>query len=153
MSASINLERPDSVDAVTLIAELEEHLSQYYPQESRHGFSVEKLLTDQVAFFVLRYDGQPAGCGAIKLFGSEYGELKRMYMRLQFRGLGLAKQMIEHLTIYARANSIMLVRLETGIYQTEAIVLYERAGFYRIPPFGTYRDDPRSLCYERQLAP
>ena len=153
MSASINLERPDSVDAVTLIAELEEHLSQYYPQESRHGFSVEKLLADQVAFFVLRYDGQPAGCGAIKLFGSEYGELKRMYMRPQFRGLGLAKQMIEHLTIYARANSIMLVRLETGIYQTEAIGLYERAGFYRIPPFGPYRDDPRSLCYERQLAP
>lgn len=153
MSASINLERPDSVDAVTLIAELEEHLSQYYPQESRHGFSVEKLLADQVAFFVLRYDGQPAGCGAIKLFGSEYGELKRMYMRPQFRGLGLAKQMIEHLTIYARANSIMLVRLETGIYQTEAIGLYERAGSYRIPPFGPYRDDPLSLCYERQLAP
>jgi ribosomal protein S18 acetylase RimI-like enzyme len=44
-----------------------------------------------------------------------------------------------------------LVRLETGIHQPEAISLYERAGFYRIPPFGSYTDDPLSLCYEKRL--
>src|SRR5262249_48659048 len=41
--------------------------------------------------------------------------------------------------------------LETGIQQHAAIRLYEREGFERIPPFGNYRVDPISLCYERNL--
>jgi putative acetyltransferase len=153
MSISIAPERPDSPDATAMIAELEELLSAHYPQESCHGFSVEKLIAEQVAFFVLRYDGLPAACGGVKLFDAEYGELKRMYVRPQFRGLGFAKQLIEHLAGHARAHGVPLLRLETGIYQVEAIGLYEQAGFYRIPPFGPYRDDPLTLCYERPLAP
>jgi putative acetyltransferase len=43
------------------------------------------------------------------------------------------------------------VRLETGVYQPEAIKLYERKGFVRRGPFGEYTDDPLSLCYEKQL--
>lgn len=46
----------------------------------------------------------------------------------------------------------MLLRLETGIWQHEAIGLYESLGFYRIPPIGPYTDDPLSLCYEKRLA-
>jgi putative acetyltransferase len=42
------------------------------------------------------------------------------------------------------------LRLETGIHQREAIALYERRGFHRIPPFGPYTDDPLTLCYEKQ---
>jgi len=37
--------------------------------------------------------------------------------------------------------------LETGIYQSEAIGLYERFGFRRTGPFGAYRDDPLSAFY------
>jgi GNAT superfamily N-acetyltransferase len=61
-------------------------LESFYPPESRHGFSVERLIKDGVAFFVLRVDGAPAGCGGIKLFGRELGELKRMYVRPESRG-------------------------------------------------------------------
>jgi ribosomal protein S18 acetylase RimI-like enzyme len=46
----------------------------------------------------------------------------------------------------------MLLRLETGVANLEAIQLYEGMGFYRIPPFGEYRPDPLSLCYEMPLA-
>jgi putative acetyltransferase len=149
---SIVAERPDSVDAHTLIDELEAHLEPLYPKESRHGFSVEKLLQENVAFFVLRYDGSPAGCGGVKLFGTEYGEVKRMFVRPQFRGLGLAKSMLDHLTQYAREKGIGLLRLETGIYQSEAIGLYERMGFRSIPPFGEYQEDPLSRFYEKQIS-
>ena len=40
--------------------------------------------------------------------------------------------------------------LETGIHQHEAIGLYERMGFQRIPPFGAYQEDPLSRFYEKQ---
>jgi putative acetyltransferase len=151
MSAIISPERPDSADAIALITELEAHLEPLYPRESRHGFSVEQLIAQAVAFFVLRENDVPAGCGGIQLFGTEYGELKRMYVRPHFRGLGFGKVLLDHLADYARAHGAGLLRLETGIHQAAAISLYERMGFQRIPPFGEYLDDPLSLFYEKPI--
>jgi GNAT superfamily N-acetyltransferase len=152
MPAIILAERPDTPDATKLIAELQTHLESFYPPESRHGFSVERLIADSVAFFLLRVDGEPAGCGGIKLFDRDYGELKRMYVRPQFRGSGYGNLILDHLANYAQTHGVEVLRLETGIHQIEAIRLYERAGFYRISPFGSYTNDPLSLCYEKRLA-
>lgn len=108
-------------------------------------------MAEEVAFFLLRQNGEPASCGGVKLFGSDYGEVKRMYVRPQFRGCGFGKMMLNHLEDYTRARGIDLLRLETGVHQREAIGLYERMGFQRIPPFGSYTNDPLSLCYEKKL--
>jgi putative acetyltransferase len=130
---------------------LDGHLEPLYARESRHGFSVQKLIDDGVAFFVIRDDGAPAGCGGIKLFGSQYGEIKRMYGRPEFRGRGLGKLMLDHLASHARSHGVEVLRLETGIHQHAAIRLYEQEGFRRIPPFGDYWDDPVSRCYEKRI--
>jgi putative acetyltransferase len=151
MPTIIVQERPDSADAMQLIAELDALLAPLYAAESRHGFSVGKLLREGVSFFVMRHDEAPAGCGGVKFFGTEYAEVKRMYVRPKFRGLGLGKRMLNHLAECSRQQDVDLLRLETGIHQTEAISLYERFGFQRIPPFGDYREDPVSLCYEMRL--
>ena len=151
MSIIITPERADSADAVALITELEAHLDPLYPAESRHGYSVEKLLAQAVAFFVLRDNDIPAGCGGIQLFSAEYGELKRMYVCPHFRGLGFGKLLLDHLADYARANGVGLLRLETGIHQAAAIRLYERMGFQHVPPFGAYVEDPLSLFYEKRI--
>jgi putative acetyltransferase len=152
MPALISRERPDSPDARALITELEAELVPLYPKASRHGYSVDKLIAQGVAFFVVRHEGAAAGCGGIQLYGSEYGELKRMYVRPAHRGLGLAKQMLEHLAGHARSHGVMLLRLETGIHQHAAIGLYEQLGFRLVPPFGTYREDPLSRFYEKKLS-
>jgi ribosomal protein S18 acetylase RimI-like enzyme len=152
MKTVITAERPDSADATFLISELEAHLDPLYPKTSRHGYSVEKLMNQGVAFFVTRCDEVAAGCGGIELFGKAYGEIKRMYVRPQFRGLGLARQMLDHLSAYAQERGIFLLRLETGIHQKEAIALYEGMGFQRIPPFGEYREDPNSRFYEKRIS-
>jgi GNAT superfamily N-acetyltransferase len=151
MQTLIALESPDSPDATALIAELDDVLIPLYAPESRHGYSVAKLLAEDIAFFVMRQDGMPAGCGGLKLVGAEYAEVKRMYVRPQFRGLGLGKLMLNHMVAYAQERGVDVLRLETGIYQMEAIALYERYGFRRIPPFGPYFEDPVSLCYEKRL--
>jgi GNAT superfamily N-acetyltransferase len=151
MPAIIVEERPDTADAAGLIEELDAHLAPIYAQKSRHGYSVEKLLREGVAFFVARVGGVPAGCGGVLLVGTEYGEIKRMYVRPEFRGLGIGKLMLAHLADHARQRGANVLRLETGIHQKEAISLYERFGFARIRPFGPYRDDPVSLCFEKRL--
>jgi len=152
MPTVITAERPDTVDAMALIAELDAYLVPLYPPESHHGFSVEKLLREAVAFFVMRHDRVLAGCGGIKLFGTEYGEVKRMYVRPQFRGLGFGTLLLNHLAEYARQQGVEVLRLETGIYQWAAISLYEQFGFQRIPPFGAYKDDPLSVFFEKRIA-
>ena len=80
-----------------------------------------------------------------------YGEIKRMYVRPEFRGRRYAKQMLKHIEELATARGFSKVRLETGIPQPEAIGLYERNGYYKIPPFGDYWDDPLSFFYEKRL--
>jgi putative acetyltransferase len=150
--ATITAERPDTPDALLLIDELQTHLESLYPPETRHGFSVERLIREGVAFCVLRVDGALADCGGIKLFGRECGELKRMYIRPEFRGRTYGELPVDHIAEHARANGVTLLRLETGIHQQAAIRLYERLGFRRIPPFGPYTDDPLSRCYEKSLA-
>lgn len=151
MPVCITPERPDTADARALISELEAQLEPLYPPESRHGYSVGKLIAEAVTFFLIRHDGAPAGCGGIKFFGTEYGEIKRMYVRPQFRGLGFGKMMLNHLEDVARSQGVGILRLETGIHQDAAINLYERMGFRRIPPFGEYREDPLSRFYEKHV--
>ncbi len=151
MPVTISPEQPDTTDARALIAELDAYLIPLYPPASHHGYPVEKLIAEGVEFFVARVDGTAAGCGAVKFFDGDYAELKRMYTRPPFRGRGLARAMIRQLESRATMRGILVLRLETGIYQLEAIGLYERMGYKRIEPFGEYLPDPLSYFYEKQL--
>ncbi len=144
-------ERPDSDDGVKLLSELDADLQRHpYPPESRHAFSIERLLRERVAFFVTRYQGEPAACGGVKVF-DDYAEIKRMYVRPQHRGRGLAKATLDHLSRYAQSQRVNVLRLETGIYQIEAVGFYERYGFQKRAPFGEYREDPLSVYFEKRI--
>src|SRR5258708_28707271 len=68
MSAIVTPERPDTPDAIALITELEATLEPLYPRESRHGLSVERLITEGVPFFVLRSGGIAASSGVCDRF-------------------------------------------------------------------------------------
>ena len=76
-----------------------------------------------------------------------------MYIRPRFRGKGLGKMMLEHLEAYALKQGTTLLRLETGIYQPEAMGLYERMGYRQIPAFPPYVDSTTVLSrfYEKRL--
>jgi putative acetyltransferase len=151
MLTVIVAESPATADARTLIEELDAYLIPLYPIEDHYGYSSEQLLEEAVAFFVIRHEGMAAGCGGIKLVGTAYGEIKRMYVRPPFRGLGLGRRMLDHLAAYALQHGVQVLRLETGTYQPEARRLYERYGFHRIPPFGEYAEGPFHLFYEKHL--
>lgn len=152
MGLVIARESPDTETAQCLIAELAAALDHPdYPPESRHGYSVDKLIREGVHFFVMRVEGEAAGCGGIQFFPG-FGELKRMYVRGSFRGRGLGRVLLRHLEAHARGRDCAVLRLETGVHQAEAIAFYERAGFSRIPPFPPYKPDPMSLFFEKRLA-
>jgi putative acetyltransferase len=153
---SIEPARADSPEARTLIEELDTYLLPLYPIASHHGYDVEKMLAQKVDFFILRSDGELASCGGLQIYAgsnaaNDYGEIKRMYTRPQFRGQGLAQRMLDHLIAFARTHGLKLLRLETGYLQHSAIRLYERTGFTPIAHFGEYEEDPLSRFFEKKL--
>ena len=140
-----------AADVRQLIAALDAHLADLYPPESNHGLSLAALAAPDVRFVVARLGGSAVGCGALRL-DAGFAELKRMYVVPEARRRGVAWRLLARLEALAAANGRSLVRLETGVAQAEAIALYERAGFRRIPPFPPYRPDPLSLFMEKALA-
>ena len=83
--------------------------------------------------------GKLAGCAALRALGPGEAEMKRLYVRAEFRGLrvgdALARQVIES----ARGKGYRTLRLDTLPTMKEAQGLYERLGFVDTPP---YNDNP-----------
>jgi GNAT superfamily N-acetyltransferase len=71
-------------------------------------------------------------------------ELKRMFVTPAARGTGVAPRLVE--AVVALAGDARVI-LETGVRQPEAIRLYEKCGFTRIPNYQPYDQDPLSVCY------
>ena len=112
--------------------------------------------TDPGAAFVLLLDddGTPLGSGAVQRLSKskpdaapDHGEIKRVYVVPQARGRGLSRLLMGALIDLARELGYTWLQLETGDVQPEAIGLYESSGWTRVPNYGQYEDDPRSLCF------
>jgi putative acetyltransferase len=147
----INAETPDQPEVRDLLARLDAYCAALYPAESNHLMDIASLMQGDVLFLVARdVDGGAVGCAAL-VNRAGYGEVKRMFVDAQRRGLGTGSKLLEHLVMFARMSALGMLRLETGIHQPEAIALYERAGFVRCAPFGDYREDPLSLFMEMPL--
>src|SRR5215470_13609142 len=142
---------PTSPAARELIERLDSLMTSLYPAESNHLLSVEELRQPNVTFLTASVDGEVAGCGAFVNQGGEYAEIKRMFVSPEFRGLKLGRRILEELETLARASGLELARLETCVYQSEALLLYDKAGYYRRGPFGDYFEDPLSVFMEKEL--
>jgi len=143
-------------DIADLIGELDRTLAASYPPEQRHGIPLERLFEPNVRFFLACVDGAAVGCGAIALF-DDYAEVKRMFTKPAMRGRGLARAVLVRLEEETRSAGFALLRLETGIFQPDAVHVYEAHGFTRCEPFGPYRDMPNSaigmsLYYEKRVS-
>ena len=79
----------------------------------------------------------------------EFGELKRMYVRPENRGQGIAAKVLGFLESEAMARGCAMFRLETGVSQPEALSFYARAGYARRDRFGSYPDDPLSVFMQK----
>lgn len=145
----ITFETPDQPDVHALIQELDAYLYSLYPAESVYALELSSLLKPGVLFAVARdAAGLALGCGAMVL-NPEYGEIKRMYVRPQARGQGLARGLMEALEGKAQEQGCHTFVLETGPTQPEALVLYERLGYQCRGPFGDYPDDPLSVFMQK----
>jgi putative acetyltransferase len=147
----IELADPGVPEARRLIAELDEYSEALYPPESNHLVPADELRRLNTVFLVAWLGGEAVGCGALVDHAGEYGELKRIYVRPDSRRAGVGRAILGELFGQARSRGLRILRLETGNAQSEALAMYERAGFRHRGPFGDYRPDPLSLFMELEL--
>ena len=97
-------------------------------------------------------DGTPIGHIAARRFRGEV-ELKRLIVLDRARGKGAATALLAECESIGREVGAARLILQTGDKQPEAVALYEKTGWTRIPIYGDYAATiPRSICFERSLA-
>lgn len=149
---SATAENVRSPDAEKLILELSEELAQLYGvDDGSAGFRPEDVEKPRAAFVVARVEGRPAGCGALRPLADGSAEVKRMYTRAEYRRQGVAQAMLAEIERIASEFGYRSVKLQTGPLQPEAIALYERVGYYRIPIFEG--DWEGVLAFQKDLPP
>lgn len=135
-----------------LVAELDADLWRRYGEVQAQYAPHNTLATiDPLGVVIAEVANLPVGCGAMKRFDEHGVELKRMFVAPTHRRTGVARAIIAALEAWARELGYTRAVLETGTLQHEAIALYERAGFARIPAFGPYVDLPASICMAKPL--
>ena len=141
-----------SPEALTICAELDDDLRQRYPGSPTNGLTTRDLDDPATVFLVARLQGAVVGCGAMRRLETRLGEVKRMFVRPEFRGRGVGRRILAAIEAAAGAAGMRTLRLETGARQPEAIRLYESAGYRPIPAYGEFVGDPLSRCFEKNLS-
>ena len=107
---------------------------------------------DTIKHAIVAYeDALPVGCGAIKAYAPGIAEVKRMYVLPAMRGKGIAMAILETLESWAKELQYTSCILETGTRQPEAISLYHKSGYDRIPNYGQYEGVVNSVCFQKKL--
>ncbi|WP_345800428.1 MFS transporter [Microbacterium sp. AZCO] len=101
-------------------------------------------------------EGRPVGHAALRDLGDDFRgslEVKRVYVEPSSRGSGLSRALMAELESVARDAGVGRLILQTGDRQPDAVALYEKIGYTRIPIYPPYLDISFSNCFEKHVAP
>ena len=121
------------------------------------GFDVDAAEADDradpdlyaVRFLVATSDGTTVACGGVREIAPGTGEIKRMWVHDGWRGAGLGARLLRRLEAVSAEMGHHTVRLDTNGTLTEAVAMYERAGYHAIE---RYNDNPYAQAFfEKRL--
>lgn len=148
----------DPQDFVALVKE-------YTTNIREHGIEVDQMLASQHLdselanvhgkygmphgrMYVAMDDGNPAGCAAITKNDDEHCEIKRLYVRPEYRGQGVSRALLDRAVEDAREIGYKHMRLDTFPFMTNAVKLYEKYGFR---PIEKYNNNPAESALFMEL--
>ncbi|MBK8242055.1 MAG: GNAT family N-acetyltransferase [Saprospiraceae bacterium] len=148
----IHLIRTDNhhEDFKLLVIELDKELK--LRDGDDHTFYAQYNKSDNIKYVLVAYNQElPIACGAIKEYDQDTMEIKRMFVRPNYRNQGLASLILKALEQWCQELHYIKCMLETGINQPEAIRLYEKNNYTKIPNYGPYINVENSFCFLKVL--
>jgi GNAT superfamily N-acetyltransferase len=141
----------DDASARALRAAMAEEMGQRYADRVNVRPGVE---ADTVAYTVVVHtaDRVAVGHAALRWVGADL-ELKRMFVAPAFRGAGVSRELLVAVEAAAARLGAQRIILQTGDRQPDAVRLYEKSGYTRVPIFAPYEAMTFSNCFEKVIGP
>lgn len=148
----IKLQRTNSdhEDFRLLVGELDKDLWRRY-EDRQAIYDKHNIIENNKNVLLVYKDEIAVGCGCFKKFNDETVEIKRMYVKPEYRCQKIAAQILAELENWAMELKIFSTVLETGNKQPEAIHLYGKSGYTIVENYGPYKDLPESVCMKKNL--
>jgi putative acetyltransferase len=149
---TVRVETPRQEAVAALLRHSDAVAARLYPNEHRRALNPDTLDAPGVSVLVARtQDGAAAGCCALFDLGGGAGELKRMIVDPAFRQRGVGRALLAAVEATALSQGMAVIRMESGIRNTDGEALYRRAGYREHGPFGAYQASPVSRFFEKVL--
>jgi GNAT superfamily N-acetyltransferase len=147
----LNRTKSDDADFRRLVVDLDAYLADMDGDE--HAYYAQFNGIDSIPNVVVVYEADMAvGCGAIKRYSEQIAEVKRMFVRREYRGRRVGALILAELETWARELGYEETVLETGHKQTAAIRLYSGSGYNVIPNYDQYANVENSVCMKKRIA-
>jgi putative acetyltransferase len=137
-------------DFKTLITQLDSELRERYG-ELQNEYDQYNIIEFNENVLIAYEDKTAVACGCFKEFDADTVEIKRMFVRKDYRGKGISRHILNELEACASEKGYNKAILETGIKQMEAIGLYLKNGYKKIENYGQYTGLPVSVCFSKKL--
>ena len=139
-------------DFIELCHKLDDFLNELVGGEENRIEYVQNNKLDDIHDVILVYDNNsPVACASFKKFNDECAEVKRVFVKKEYRGMGISKELMELLEKQAKERGFQYFILESGELLVSAMALYRKIGYRVIPNYGQYVDMDESICMKKKL--
>jgi phosphoglycolate phosphatase len=143
----------DHPDFIALCGLLEQDLDERAGGACNRGQYAPHNQLDAIERAFLIYEqAVPVACAAIRPFGATAAEVKRVFVRPEWRGQGLSRSLMQALEDYASRQGYTSLILETGAVLKAALGLYRSLGYTPIERYGPYVCMADSICLGKDLS-
>ena len=141
-----------NADFITLCHELDEFLNEIAGGEENRAEYIPYNQLNDIQDVIVAYDNElPVGSASFKKYDNECAEIKRVFVKKEYRGKGISKSLMELLENRAREQGYHYLILESGEPLTAAMALYKKIGYTIAPNYGPYQDMPESICMKKKI--
>ena len=137
---------------IELCHELDDFLNEIVGGEENRAEYLQYNKLDDIHDVVVAYENDvPVGSASFKKYDDECAEVKRVFVKKEYRGRGISNILMKMLEERAREKGFKYFILESGEPLVSAMALYRKSGYKVIPNYGQYVDMEESVCMKKKL--
>lgn len=142
----------NSQDFIELCHGLDDFLNELVGGEENRAEYIQYNKLDDIHDVVIAYDKDvPVGSASFKIYDNENAEVKRVFVKKEYRGQGISLELMKMLEKRAREKGFKYFILESGDPLEAAMALYRKIGYKVIPNYGQYKCMDESICMKKEL--